>query len=215
MLTLMKPGIDDYAESKSEPTSALLNNLVRETHERMQYPQMLTGRLEGRFLKMMVQISGAKNVLEIGMFTGYSALSMAEGLAEGGKVTTLDIDEECIKFAKGFFERSEHGKKIDVIKGPALESLKKLNGPFDLVFIDADKPNYRNYYEAVLPKLKSGGVILVDNVLWSGNVIEPESHRDDENTRAIVEFNNFVAGDERVDRVMLTIRDGVFMLRKR
>ncbi|MBS2008423.1 MAG: class I SAM-dependent methyltransferase [Cyanobacteria bacterium SZAS TMP-1] len=215
MLTLMKPGIDDYAESKCEPTSALLNKLVRDTHEKMQYPQMLTGRLEGRFLKMMVQISAAKNVLEIGMFTGYSALSMAEGLPAGGTVTTLDIDETCIKFAREFFEKSEHGKKINVIQGPALDSLKKLDGPFDLVFIDADKPNYLNYYEAVLPKVKSGGVILVDNVLWSGQVIDPAAHKDDANTRAIVEFNNFVASDERVDRVLLTIRDGVFMIRKR
>jgi caffeoyl-CoA O-methyltransferase len=213
MLTLMKPGIDEYAESKSEPTSALLNHLVRETYSKMEIPQMLTGRLEGRFLKMMVQISGAKNVLEIGMFTGYSALSMAEGLPPGGKVTTLDIDEDCIKFAKGYFDRSEHGKKIEVVKGPALDSLKKLKGPFDLVFIDADKTNYLNYYEAVLPKLKTGGVILVDNVLWSGHVID--SNISDKDTQAIVEFNDFVSHDERVDRVLLTIRDGVFMIRKR
>lgn len=213
MLTLTKPGIDDYAESKSEPTSALLNKLVSETQSSMDYPQMLTGRLEGRFLKMMVQISGARSVLEIGMFTGYSALSMAEGLPAGGKITTLDIDAKCIAFAKRYFEKSEYGNKIEVIEGPALQSLKKLTGPYDLVFIDADKPNYLNYYEAVLPLLKQGGVILVDNVLWSGNVLEPE--RADENTRAIIEFNNKIAADERVDRVLLTVRDGVFMLRKR
>jgi caffeoyl-CoA O-methyltransferase len=213
MLTLTKPGIDDYAESKSEPTSALLNKLVSETQATMDSPQMLTGRLEGRFLKMMVQISGARSVLEIGMFTGYSALSMAEGLPAGGKVTTLDIDAKCIQFAKRYFEKSEYGNKIEVIEGPALESLKSLSGPFDLVFIDADKPNYLNYYEAVLPKLKQGGVILVDNVLWSGNVLEPD--RADENSKAIIEFNNKIAVDERVDRVLLTIRDGVFMLRKR
>jgi caffeoyl-CoA O-methyltransferase len=213
MLTLMKPGIDEYAQSKSEPTSALLNSLERETHSKMAHWQMLTGRLEGRFLKMMVQISGAKNVLEIGMFTGYSALSMAEGLPAGGTVTTCDIDADCIKFAKEFFARSEHGDKITVMEGPALDSLKKLEGPFDLVFIDADKPNYLNYYEAILPKLKSGAVILVDNVLWSGHVLDDQIT--DENTKAIVAFNDFVARDERVDRVLLTIRDGVFMLRKR
>jgi caffeoyl-CoA O-methyltransferase len=211
----MKPGIDEYAESKCEPTSALLNNIVKETYEKMEWPQMLTGRIEGRFLKMMVQISGAKNILEIGMFTGYSALSMAEGLPAGGKLTTCDIDDKCIKIAKGFFERSEHGKKIQVMQGPALDSLKKLEGPFDLVFIDADKPNYLNYYQAVLPKVKSGGVILVDNVLWSGHVINEESVKNDANTKAIVEFNDFVARDERVDRVMLTVRDGLFMIRKR
>jgi caffeoyl-CoA O-methyltransferase len=215
MLTLMKPGIDEYAESKCEPTSALLNSLVKETYSKMEMPQMLTGRIEGRFLKMMVQISGAKNVLEIGMFTGYSALSMAEGLPAGGKLTTLDIDDVCIKMAKGFFERSEHGSKIEVMKGPALDSLKKLKGPFDLVFIDADKTNYLNYYNAVFPMIKSGGVILVDNVLWSGNVIKEDAVKNDESTKAIVEFNDFVARDERVDRVLLTIRDGLFMIRKR
>jgi len=214
MLTLMKPGIDDYAESKSEPTSALLNRLVHETRSKMEHSTMLTGRLEGRFLKLMVQISGAKNVLEIGMFTGYSALSMAEGLGDDGKVTTLEIDEARIKFAKEFFERSEHGKKITVVKGPGLESLKKLNGPFDFVFIDADKTNYLNYYKEVLPKLSTGGVILADNVLWSGHVLNDCSTHDAD-TRAIVEFNDFVAQDERVDRVLLTIRDGVFMIRKR
>lgn len=213
MLTLTKPGIDDYAESKSEPTSALLAELVRDTHENMDYPQMLTGRLEGRFLKLMVQIASAQSVLEIGMFTGYSALSMAEGLAKGGKVTTLEIDEKCIAFAKRYFERSEHGSKIEVIQGPALDSLAKLSGPFDFVFIDADKPNYKNYYEAVLPKLKAGGVILVDNVLWSGTVLEPS--KADESGQAIIEFNDFIATDDRVDRVLLTLRDGVFMLRKR
>ncbi len=213
MLTLTKPGIDDYAESKTEPTSALLTSLVRETHEKMSMPQMLTGRLEGRFLKMMVQISGAKSVLEIGMFTGYSALSMAEGLPEGGKVTTLDIDDECVQFAKRYFERSEHGHKITVIQGTALKSLQSLTGPFDFVFIDADKPNYANYYEAVLPKLKQGGVILVDNVLWSGTVLDP--HQADESGQAIIKFNDMIASDDRVDRVLLTIRDGIFMLRKR
>lgn len=213
MLTLTKPGIDDYAESKSEPTSGLLNSLVRETHASMKLPQMLTGRLEGRFLKMMVQLVNARSVLEIGMFTGYSALSMAEGLPQDGKLVTLDLDPEYISFAKSYFDRSEHGHKIEVVEGPALDSLKKLKGPYDLVFIDADKPNYLNYYEAVLPKLRTGGVILVDNVLYSGQVLDP--YTQDVNARAIAAFNDFVAVDERVDRVLLTIRDGVYMLRKR
>lgn len=213
MLTLTKPGIEEYAESKSEPVSSLLKNLQRDTYESMPVPWMLTGRLEGRFLKMMVQISAAKNILEIGMFTGYSALSMAEGIIGEGKVTTLDIDPNCIEFAKRYFERSEYGKRINVIAGPALDSLKKLAGPFDFVFIDADKPNYLNYYEAVLPKVTQGGVILVDNVLYSGHVIDPDTQ--DENAKAIAKFNDVVAQDERVDRVMLTIRDGVYMIRKR
>ena len=213
MLTLTKPGIEEYAESKSEPTSALLNSLSKETWEKMSIPWMLTGRLEGRFLKMMVQISWVTNVLEIGMFTGYSALSMAEGLPAGGKLTTLDIDADCVKFAKSYFERSPYGEKITVLEGPALASLEKLAGPFDFVFIDADKVNYQNYYNAVLPKLTRGGVILVDNVLYSGYVCDPQTT--DENAKAIAAFNDFVAADERVDRVMLTIRDGVYLIRKR
>ena len=213
MLTLTKPGIEEYAESKTEPVSALLNGLARDTYATMPVPWMLTGRLEGRFLKLMVQIAGARNILEIGMFTGYSALSMAEGTGAGGKVTTLDIDRKCIEFAKRYFERSEYGSRIQVIEGPALQSLEKLSGPFDFVFIDADKPNYQNYYDAVLPKVTSGGLILVDNVLYSGHVLD--AHTQDENARAIAKFNDFVAQDERVDRVMLTIRDGVYLIRKR
>lgn len=213
MLTLTRPGIDDYAEAKSEPVSALLSSLARDTHASMQYPQMLTGRLEGRFLKMMVQIARAKQVLEIGMFTGYSALSMAEGLQPGGKVTTLDIDPGCIEFAKRYFERSPYSQMIEVIEGPAIETLKKLTGPFDLVFIDADKGNYPKYYEEALRLIPAGGVILIDNVLWSGQVLDPENG--DDSAKVLAEFNDFLAGDERVDRVLLTLRDGVFMVRKR
>jgi len=211
MLTLTSPGIEEYAQSKTEPTNALLDELHRETHARMEYPQMLTGPIEGSFLRLMVQITGAKSILEIGMFTGYSALSMAEGLPADGKLTTLEINPKCIEFAKKYFERSEHGRKIVVKEGPALESLKQLDGPFDLVFIDADKGNYKNYYEAVLPKLKSGGIILIDNVLWSGAVLDPKTDDD----KAIDALNNHVAGDNRVDKVLLTIRDGVFFIRKK
>jgi len=213
MLALTKPGIEEYAEAKTEPVSPLLERLAEDTYKNMQYPQMLTDRLEGRFLKMMVQISGAKKILEIGMFTGYSALSMIEGAGPDGELTTLDVDQQCIDFAKRYFDQSEYGSRIKVIKGPALTTLKTLTGPFDFVFIDADKTNYLNYYQAVLPMLKSGGVILVDNVLWSGQVIDDNAS--DDNTQALKTFNDFVARDERVDRVMLTIRDGVYMLRKR
>ncbi len=211
MLTLTKPGIEEYAASKTQPTDALLSELLRETYEVMEYPQMLTGPLEGSFLRLMVQVSGAKSVLEIGMFTGYSALSMAEGLPVDGKLVTLEIDPKCIEMARKYFAKSEHGKKITVKEGPALISLEKLDGPFDLVFIDADKTNYQNYYDAVLPKMKSGGVILVDNVLWSGAVLNPQTADD----KAIDAFNDYVAADNRVDKVLLTIRDGVFFIRKK
>jgi caffeoyl-CoA O-methyltransferase len=211
MLTLTHPDIEEYAASKTQPTNALLNDLLKETHEQMEYPQMLTGPLEGSFLRLMVQISGAKSVLEIGMFTGYSALSMAEGLPSDGKLVTLEINPKCIEMASKYFEKSEHGKKITVKEGPAIDSLKSIEGPFDLVFIDADKTNYKNYYDAVLPKLKSGGIILVDNVLWSGAVLDPKTDDD----KAIVELNNYVVADSRVDKVLLTIRDGVFLIRKK
>jgi caffeoyl-CoA O-methyltransferase len=184
---------------------------MTETKKRMSQWEMLCGVLEGRFLKMMVLMSQATRILEIGTFTGYSALSMAEALPENGRLTTLDIDPESVALAKRFFERSEHGRKISVLQGPALESLRSLPGPFDLAFIDADKLNYPNYYEAVLPKIKTGGLILIDNVLWGGAVLNPQTEED----KAITELNDTIAQDERVDRVLLPIRDGIFLVRKR
>ncbi len=211
MLTLVQPGIDQYAMSKSEPMGALLDELVAETHEKMKYSQMLSGHLEGRFLKMMVLTSQAKNILEIGMFTGYSALCMAEGLPDDGRITTLEIDPVAIEIAKKYFAKSEHGHKISVVEGPALASIEKLKGPFDFVFIDADKPNYSNYYKAVLPKLKSGGIIMIDNVLWSGKVLDPK----DEADFAITALNDLVAKADSVNKVLLTVRDGLFFVRKK
>ena len=211
MITLNPEGIYEYAVSKTEPREDLLEELYAETAKKMQYWQMICGPLEGRFLKLMVQISQAKNILEIGTFTGYSALSMAEALPHDGQLTTLDIDPDAHAFAKKYFARSSHGGKIKPILGPALESLESLSGPFDLVFIDADKTNYPRYYEAVLPKVKSGGIILIDNVLWGGAVLSPQTNDD----KAITMLNDTIAGDERVDRVLLTIRDGVFLVRKR
>lgn len=210
-LMLVAPELDAYAVSKSEPTSDLLKELVEVTERDTAMPIMLTGPLEGRFLKMMAQITGAKRILEIGMFTGYSALSMAEGMPDDGELITCDLDPNCISIARSFYARSPHGKKIVVMEGPALESLKKIKGPFDMAFIDADKPNYTNYYEAVLPLMRQGGLILIDNVLYSGKVVAPEC----ENSTAIAALNDRIAKDERVDRVLLPIRDGVFMVRKR
>lgn len=211
MLTLVSPELEEYSQEHAEPTGALLEELIAVTHSRTTMPIMLTGPIEGRFLKMMVQVTGAKRVLEVGMFTGYSALSMAEGLPEDGELVTLDIEEKYAEIARGFFERSPHGKKIKIVIGDALESLKGLTAPFDLAFIDADKTNYANYYEAALKLLRPGGVILVDNVLYSGNVVKPNC----ENSRAIAELNDFIAKDERVDRVLLPFRDGVYFIRKR
>jgi caffeoyl-CoA O-methyltransferase len=211
MLTLSTPGIEEYAESKSDVHNKLLDDLWKETHAKTTHPQMLTGPLEGAFLRLMVRISGAKNILEIGTFTGYSALSMAEGLPADGRIVTLEIDKDNIAIARKYFERSEHGKKIELKEGPALESLKHVDGPFDLVFIDADKTNYKNYYEAIMPKLHSGSVILIDNVLWSGRVLKPETEED----KAICEINDIVSRDSSVEKVLLTVRDGVFLIRKK
>ena len=211
MLTLMKPGIEDYALEKTEKHNQILADLMAETYEKMHLPQMCTGPIEGQLLKMIIKISGAKRILEIGTFTGYSALSMAEALPDEGKITTLDINPECLALARRYIARSEQGKKIEIIEGPALESIKKLSGPFDLVFIDADKTNYPNYYEAVLEKMKSGGIILIDNVLWSGNVLDPKTDDD----KAICRLNDKVASDPRVDKVLLTVRDGVYFICKR
>lgn len=211
MLTLMKPEIETYARGKTDSHGSLLERLTEETYKKMDIPQMLCGPLEGRFLKMMVEVSGAKRVLEIGMFTGYSALSMAEGLPEDGKLITLEIDDKAIEIARRYFADSPHGKKIEIRKGAALETLNNLPGPFDFVFIDADKTNYSNYYKAVMPKLKSGGIIMVDNVLYSGEVVRPRS----ENAQAIDEFNERVSSDDRVEKVLLTLRDGVYFIRKK
>lgn len=213
MLTLVSPEIDEYAVSKSEPTSDLLQELVAATHRETSAPRMLTGPLEGRFLKMIVQVTGARRILEIGMFTGYSALSMAEGLPDDGELITCDVDQHCIAIATKFFQRSPHGKKIKIKQGPALETMANLAGNFDLIFVDADKDNYSNYYEAALKLLKTGGVILIDNVLWSGKVINKAN--EDERSRAIAELNDRISKDERVDRVLLPIRDGIFFVRKR
>lgn len=210
MQILTSPGIDKYAQEKTTDHDELMVSLMKETHEKMDLPQMLTGPVEGCLLKLLVKMSGAKRVLEIGTFTGYSALSMAAGLPEDGELITLDLNPESLELARSYFEKSPHGGKIKIMEGPALDSIKSLEGSFDLVFIDADKTNYLNYYEAVLPLLRSGGVIVVDNVLWSGRVLEPK----DKSDIAIDEFNKHVAKDDRVEKVLLTVRDGVYLICK-
>ena len=192
-------------------SSELLQDLEKETNAQLEIPQMLTGRIEGRFLKLLVLLTQAKRVLEIGTFSGYGTLSMAEGLPEDGAIITCDNDPAAIAFARGYFEQSPHGKKITLREGPALETIKTLEGPFDMAFIDADKENYLNYYEAVLKILRPGGLIVADNVLWSGRVLDPQDSSD----IAIDQFNKKVKNDTRVDQVMLTVRDGIFCIRKK
>ena len=212
MKELVPVEIEAYAQAHSMPESDLCRALREETTKRMELPQMMVGPLEGAFLKVMTQIVGAKRILEIGMFTGYSALCFAEALPEGGTVLTCEIDNESAALARNYFARSPHGKKIEIRMGPALDTMRSLTGPFDLIFIDADKTNYVNYYRRALDLMSPNGVILVDNVLWDGEVLRQPPP--DERTAAIQELNRIVAADSRVTAVLLTIRDGVLMIRR-
>ncbi|MEX0800730.1 MAG: class I SAM-dependent methyltransferase [Dehalococcoidia bacterium] len=212
MLQLLPDGIEDYAESHTTPLSALLQELIAVTGEKMgERSRMLSSPAQGMLLQTLVASLGARRVLEIGMFTGFSALMMAEALPDDGKLITCDIDPAAIAIANSFFERSPHGHKIEVREGPAIDTLKALGGPFDFVFIDADKGGYIAYYEAALPLLSPGGLIAVDNVLWNGRVLDPQTDDD----RAIAGFNRHVAEDDRVTQVILTVRDGVMLIRRK
>lgn len=203
--------IEEYAEAQTGEESPLIRELVRASRENLEHIDMLSGRVVGRFLAILVKISGAKRVLEIGTFSGYSALCMAEALTDEGELITCELNEHYEKLARSFFAKSKHGHKITLKMGPALETIEKLKGNFDFVFLDADKVNYSNYYEKVLPMLRSGGIIIIDNVLWSGDVLEPV----DEKAKAIDELNKRIKDDERVEQVVLTVRDGLTLVRKK
>ena len=203
--------VEDFAHDHTKEESGLFRRLRDETHREMKNPQMQVGRIEGKFLKMLVRLASARRVLEIGMFTGYSALMMAEGLPDDGQIITCDVDPKAESIARKYFAESPHGHKIEVRMGPALETIRSLTGPLDMVFIDADKGNYSNYYEACFPLVRPGGLIVADNVLWSGKVLNPE----DDDTRAIVAFDELVQSDPRVENVCLTVRDGMMLAWKR
>ena len=213
MKDLVSPEIEAYAQAHSRQESAVRLALREETHRTMEYAQMLVGPLEGAFLQMMTQLVGAKRVLEIGTFTGYSALCFAEALPKDGTVVTCEIDEESVAVARRYVAQTSVGKKIDIRMGPALETMRTLTGPFDVIFIDADKANYLNYYQRALDLLAPNGVILIDNVLWSGEVLKQPPP--DERTAVIQELNRTVANDPRVTSVLVTIRDGVLVVRRR
>jgi len=213
MKTLVRPEIEDYAASHSMPESEVCRELREETYRVTDLPQMVVGPLEGAFLKMMVHLIEARRVLEIGMFTGYSALSMAEVLPDDGTLVTCEIEPEYAAVARKYFAKTPHGRKIEIRMGPALETLQDLRGPFDLIFIDADKVNYVHYYRRAKELIDAGGVILIDNVLWSGDVLlQPPP---DKSTAAIQELNRMVASDASVSAVLLTIRDGIFVVKPR
>jgi caffeoyl-CoA O-methyltransferase len=212
MLTLVPDEIEAYAAAHTSPVDPLVQELYDETNRQFgERAGMLSGPLVGGLLQALIAVGAARRVLEVGMFTGASALVMAAALPDDGELVTCDVDPKAIAFAKRYFERSPHGGKITVHEGPALETMAALRGPFDLVFIDADKGNYVHYYEAALPLLAPAGVIAIDNVLWSGRVLDPKEPDD----RAIVEFNRHVHADARVSCVLLTVRDGVMLVRRR
>jgi|SRR5436853_1751034 len=214
MITLVPEAIETFAHNHTKSEGEIFRRLRDETYSKMESPQMQVGRLEGQFLKMLVRLTGARTILEIGMFTGYSGLMMAEGLPDGGRLITCDVNPEAEAIARRYFSESPHGKKIEVRMGPALETiagLTELQGKLDMAFIDADKVNYSKYYEGCMGLLRPGGLIVADNVLWSGRVLDPE----DEDTRAIVAFDDLVQNDPRVENVCLTIRDGMMLAWKR
>ncbi|MCX4028769.1 class I SAM-dependent methyltransferase [Endozoicomonas sp. SM1973] len=208
---LVNPAIDQYCFDQTTPEPPLLQELIDATNEQMGYPVKLSGRIIGRLLKLITQLSQTKTVLEIGMFTGYSALSIAEALPEDGKVICCETNPRAIEFAQSFFDRSPHGHKIEVRFGKALDTINTLRDlQFDMVFVDADKKNYFNYLKATFPLVRSGGLFVIDNALWQGNVLNPNDERD----QAIVELNQHIATNPQLENVFLSVRDGVNLVRK-
>lgn len=205
--------IDKYSTDHTQSESELLSQLNRETHVKMLIPRMLSGHMQGRIISAISHMMRPKHVLEIGTYTGYSALCFAEGLAEYGKITTVDMNEELTPMVEKYFSKSKYANQIDFKIGNAIEVIPTLEGPFDLVFIDADKENYANYFDLIIDKVPSGGFILADNVLWSGHVLKAKVEMD-KNTLAIDEFNKKVHNDPRVENVLFPIRDGIMVLRK-
>ncbi len=213
-MEFIERAIQFYAENHSEKEPELLQKLNRETFLKVPQPRMLSGHLQGRFLSMISKMKCPRTILEIGTYTGYSALCLAEGLAPEGKLITIDPNEETNFFAKIYFKQSEYASKIELMQGQALNIIPQLQHSFDLVFIDADKRNYLNYFNAVIDKVASGGLIIADNVLWSGKVVQ-EMEKMDADTKLIHEFNVAVSADVRVEALLLPIRDGLMLLRKK
>ena len=210
-MDVIQPELQQYAERHTSPESELLQKINRETHANVLMPRMLSGHLQGRFLSMISQLVRPRNILEIGTFTGYSALCMVEGMTADGTLITIDKNEELEARVRGYFEAAGMSKRIDYRIGDATQIIPTLDIKFDLVFIDADKENYSNYYDMVIDKVNLSGIILADNVLWSGKVLDEKPDKD---TSAIMAFNKKVTDDPRVENVLLPIRDGIMMIRK-
>ncbi len=210
-MEFLPEALEHYVEQHTTGETDVLQQLNRETNAKVMMPRMISGHLQGRFLAMMSKMINPKTILEIGTYTGYSGICLAEGLQEGGTMHTIDINEELEDLVRSYFDKAGISHKVQYHIGNALEILPTLQGPFDLVFIDADKINYANYFDLVIDKVSVGGYILTDNVLWSGKVLDPKQDKD---TAAIVAFNKKIMDNPRVETVMVPIRDGILIARK-
>ncbi len=208
----ISPELEDYIEQHSEKEPALLAALNKETYQKILLPRMLSGHFQGRVLSMLSKLIRPLNILEIGTYTGYSALCLCEGMQENGQLHTIDIKEELVDFQRKHFDNSLWGEQIVQHLGEAVNIIPTIDLKFDLVFIDADKENYLNYFELILPKMNKAGIILSDNVLWSGKVLEPLNPKD-LSTKILLEYNHLLATDSRVETVLLPIRDGLTVSR--
>lgn len=206
--------LDNYVVAHSENEPELLEQLNRETYQKILQPRMLSGAYQGRILSMISKLVNPKNILEIGTYTGYSALCLAEGMQVSGALHTIDINEELVDFQRKYFDKSSFGSQIIQHVGNALDIIPQLDKTFDLVFIDADKENYSNYFNVIIDKLNKGGIILSDNVLWSGKVLDTTFKKDDTSTPALIAYNALLKNDKRVETVLLPIRDGLTISRK-
>ncbi|MCB4809514.1 O-methyltransferase [Tamlana sp. 62-3] len=206
--------LDDYVVKHTEDEPELLQQLTRETYQKILQPRMLSGHYQGRILSMISKLVNPKNILEIGTYTGYSALCLAEGMQDNGELHTIDVNEELVDFQRKYFDKSDYASQIHQHLGSALDIIPKLNKTFDLVFIDADKDNYSKYFNLIIDKLNTGGIILSDNVLWSGKILDKTFKKDDTSTPALIAYNALLKNDTRVETVLLPIRDGLTISRK-
>lgn len=213
-MEFIAPELLQYCEDHTSSEDEVLMHIARETQAKVMMPRMLSGHLQGKTLEMLVKLLRPKTILEIGTYTGYSGICMARGLHDGGKLITLDINDELEGMVRDFFEMAGLTDKVDYQLGNALDLIPQLPGTFDFVFIDADKANYINYYNLIVDRVNPGGIILADNVLWSGKVLVEEGQKIDKDTKVILEYNQMVQEDPRVENVLLPIRDGLMMARK-
>lgn len=214
-MDFIDPKIEQYAENNTTPESAVLQELNRETYANVLMPRMLSGHLQGRVLSMISKLVQPMCALEVGTYTGYSALCLAEGLAKGGVLHTIDINEELEGLVRKYIDKAGMNEEIQYHVGNALQIIPKLNEVFDLVFLDADKENYTTYYDIVIDKLRPGGILIADNVLWSGKVIDENELSKDIETKALYAFSSKIHADNRVENVLLPIRDGLMVVRKK